>query len=301
MATLTTRRIMGTVLLSLLPGLGALCYFNGPGYLPRLACAAALALTLEAALLRLRGRQPTVLPGDFSALVTATLLVLALPPGVPYPALLLAVSAALLIGKHLYGGLGSNPFHPAVVGYAMTLVCFPTALALWPSALDGTTGATALTSFRHREGLTVADVWRPEFGFGSFGALGWEWINMAFLAGGLVLVALRIAAWRVPAGMLGCLCLLAMLGYDSGSSSSLGSPLMHCFTGSTMLAAFYFATDPVTHPASRRGQWLFGAVIGAMTFVVRSFGNYPDGIAFGILLANGATPWLDRRWVTARE
>jgi len=167
---------------------------------------------------------------------------------------------------------------------------------LWPLPTDGLTAATAQTSFRYREGMTVEDVWTPMLGFGAVGGYGWEWINAGFLLGGLMLLVLRLASWRVPAAMLGTLGSLAILSYDYGSSSSLGSPTFHWFSGGTMLAAFFFATDPVTHPASARGQVLFGCIVGTMAFVVRSFGNYPDGIAFGILLGNAATPFLDRRW-----
>jgi electron transport complex protein RnfD len=204
------------------------------------------------------------------------------------------VVVALGLGKHLYGGLGNNPFNPAVVGYAFVLLSFPAALAEWPTATDGLSGATALTTFKYREGLTVADVWQPEFGFGTLGGHPAELLNLAFLAGGLVLAWRRLVAWRVPVALLGTLGLLALVGYDQGSSSSLGGPLYHGFSGATMLAAWFFATDPVTHPASARGQILFGCLIGAIAFAIRSFGSYPDGLAFGILLANGCAAWLDR-------
>jgi len=163
--------------------------------------------------------------------------------------------------------------------------------------MDGVTAATALTTLRHREAQTIAEVWLPELGFGAVGGYGWEWINAAFLAGGIFLAVRRIIAWRVPVALLVTLGLLATLGYDSGSSESLGSPSFHGFSGGTCLAAFFFATDPVTHPATHRGQIVFGIIVAAVAYVVRAFGNYPDGLAFGILLANAATPYLDRRLV----
>jgi electron transport complex protein RnfD len=298
-AALTTRRIMGTVLVALLPGALVLCLWFGWGYLPRLAFAMALGLAVEAAALALQQRPLRPAVSDGSTVLTCTLLTLALPPGIGFGVLAVAVVAAVGLGKHLYGGLGGNPFNPAVVGYAVALVSFPDALATWPVLVDGTTAATPLTTFRYREGQTVAEVWTQANGFGGVGGYGWEWINAAFLAGGLFLVARRLAAWRVPAALLGTLALASLVTYDGGSSESLGSPLFHWFTGGTMLAAFFFATDPVTHPATRRGQILFGCLIGVVAFVVRGFGNYPDGLAFGILLANAATPYLDRRLVRA--
>lgn len=297
MAVLTTPQVMQRVLLALLPGTLALGWFYGAAYLPRLAMAAAVGLGVEAAALALQRRplRPTLTDG--STLLTCVLLTLALPPGTGLGVLAVAVVAAVGLGKHLYGGLGGNPFNPAVVGYAVVLVSFPQALAPWPVPIDGLTAATALTSFRFREGLTVAEVWQPALGFGAVGGYGWEWINAAFLAGGLALAAMGLIAWRIPAALLGTLALLALAGYDQGGSSSLGSPLFHLFSGGTMLAAWFFATDPVTHPASHRGQIAFGCLIGAMAFAVRSAGGYPDGLAFGILLGNAVTPWLDRTLV----
>jgi len=293
-AALTSRQIMLWVLAALTPGLLVAVNFYGERYLLNLGFALVLGLGVEALALRLRGRPllPTLCDG--SALLTAALLVLALPPDVPWHVTAIAVIAALGLGKHLYGGLGNNPFNPAVVGYAVVLVSFPAALADWPAIVDGLSGATALTTFKYREGLTVADVWTTANGFGQFGGHPAEWLNAAFLAGGLVLAARRLLAWRIPVAFLTTLGLLALLGYDQGSSASLGSPAFHWFSGGTMLAAWFFATDPVTHPASARGQILFGCLIGAIAFAIRSFGNYPDGIAFGILLANGCTAWLDR-------
>ena len=146
----------------------------------------------------------------------------------------------------------------------------------------------------------MAAIWTGANGFGQLGGAGWEWINAGFLLGGLTLAARGLLAWRVPAAILVTLSALALLGYDAGSSASLGSPAYHLFTGATMLGAFFIATDPVTHPATPRGQLIFGVLVGALLFVIRSFGNYPDGVAFAVLLANGCTPWLDRRLVTAR-
>lgn len=299
MAALTTQRIMLTVLAALVPGTLALCDWFGFGYLLRIPFAMTVGLAVEAAALAAQRRPVWSAWQDASTLVTCTLVALALPPGAGYGVLALAVAAAVGIGKHVYGGLGANPFNPAAVGYAVTLVSFPRAMATWPALTDGLSGATPLTTLRYREGQTVAEVWSEDLGFGTVAGLGWEWINLAFLLGGALLLARGIIAWRVPAALLGALALLAALGYDAGSSASLGSPLFHLFSGGTLLATFFFATDPVTHPSTHRGQIAFGIIIAAVAFVVRSFGNYPDGLVFGILLANAASPYLDRRLVTA--
>ena len=290
---------MATVLAALLPGVAALCFYYGLAYLPRLGFACLLGLAVEAGALAVQGRPVRPALTDGSTLVTCTLLTVALPPGIGLEVLATAVVAAIGLGKHVYGGLGSNPFNPAIVGYAVVLVSFPGALAIWPVPTDGVTAATALTTLRHREAQTVSETWSFEAGFGTLGGYGWEWINAAFLAGGIVLAARRVIAWRVPATVLGTLGLLAALTYDGGSSESLGSPAFHWFSGGTCLAACFFATDPVTHPVTPRGQVLFGVIVATVAFVVRGFGNYPDGLAFGILLGNAATPYLDRRLVAA--
>ena len=136
---------------------------------------------------------------------------------------------------------------------------------------------------------------------GAYGGAGWEWVNVCFLAGGLLLVVLRIAAWRIPVAVLASLDVLAAISYDGGGSGSLGSPAFHWLSGSTMLAAFYVATDPVTHPSSTTGQWVFGVLVGAMIFAIRSFASYPDGIAFAVLIGNATAVHLDRLLVQKHD
>ena len=300
MANLNTQRIMLLVLAALFPGVIALSYFYGMQYWLNLTFALAFGSCVEALCLKLQRRTLTPELTDGSTPVTCVLLCCALPPGTPLWIIAIGVVAAIGLAKHLYGGLGNNLFNPAMVGYAVVLVSFPKELALWPIPLDGTTAATALTSFKYRQGATVDEIWVIDQGFGSFGGYGWEWVNFCFLIGGALLVALRIAQWRVPVAMLASLTLFALIGYDNGSSDSLGSPMFHLFTGSTMVVAFFVATDPVTHPTTHRGQLLFGCLVGCLTFAIRVFGNYPDGAAFAILLANSATPYLDKRLVPAR-
>jgi Na+-translocating ferredoxin:NAD+ oxidoreductase subunit D len=294
---LSTDRIMRAVMLALLPGALVQIHFFGPGYLINLSVAFATALSVEALVLRLRA-QPLSALRDGSALVTAMLITLALPPSVEPAIVIIAVFGGLAIGKHVYGGLGANLFNPAMVGYALVLVSFPREMAAWPApvgtpAPDAVTGATPLERFKHRGGLTVEDIWHGAEGFGHIGGIGWEWINLAFLAGGVWLIARNIIDWRVPAGMLGSIGALAAVAYDGGSSASLGSPLFHWFSGGTLLAAFFIATDPVTAPTSRHGRIVFGILIGMLVFAIRSFGSYPDGIAFSVLLSNAAAPMLD--------
>lgn len=230
---------------------------------------------------------------DGSVFLGTLILALALPPGMPWQVLLLATFGMIVLARQLYGGLGHNIFNPAMVGYALALVCFPVALATWPPLVDGHTGATALTAFRYREGLTAMEAFAADPAFGQLGGYGWEWANLAFAAGGLAAAALGLVAWRVVAGFLIVLGLFALVFHDGGSSKSAGSPLFHYLSAGTMLAAFFVVTDPVTHPGHPAGQWLFGALAAGITFAIRAWGGYPDGIAFGVLIANAATPFLD--------
>ncbi len=292
--------IQWQVCLALVPGAAVLTVFFGWGVLQNLVVAILASLATEAACLALTGEEyPTLRRrlSDGSAILTAMLIALALPPGCSVSVLIIACALALGLGKHAYGGIGQNLFNPAMVGYAAVLVSFPAALATWPSltnAVDGLSGATLLSSLTNERGLTLAELAAGDFGVGQFGGVGVEWAALAFAATGLVLAWRRTLAWRVPAGMLLTLTIAGFIGFDGGSSNSLGSPMIHLFSGGTMLAAFFVVTDPVTHPSSARGQWLFGVLVGLLTYMIRSYAAYPDGIAFAVLLANCATPWLNR-------
>ena len=323
---------MWAVALALAPGFAVLSWFYGWGYLRNLAIALPLAYAFDFACLRLRGRsrwpfspssrrnsgrqsdaarqafivgrrsgggpesEPTTRrPSsiDGSIFLGTLILILALPPGMPWHVLLLATFGMVVLARQLYGGLGHNIFNPAMVGYALALICFPVALATWPPLVDGHTGATALTAFRYREGLTAMEAFAVDPAFGQLGGYGWEWANIAFAFGGLMAAGLGLIAWRVVLGFLIVLGLFALVFHDGGSSRSAGSPLFHYLSAGTMLAAFFVVTDPVTHPGHPAGQWLFGALAAGITFAIRSWGGYPDGIAFGVLIANAATPFLD--------
>ncbi len=294
-----TRTILLTVSACLVPGLVLQALLLDPaGVLQNVLVASVTAMITERTCAGpAAGRLArTITDDDASALVTGLILAAALPPGSAAP-LVMATVAALALGKHAYGGLGNNVFNPAMVGYAVVLVSFPDALARWPAAwgasVDGLTGATVLTTFKYRGAATVEDVWLPGNGFGALAGAGYEWIALAYAAGGLWLFFRGFAAWRPAAGMLLALTLASLATYDNGSSASLGSPAYHLLGGSALLAAAFVVTDPVTHPATHRGQWLFGLLVGAMIFSVRAWGNYPDGIAFAVLLGNAVTPYLD--------
>lgn len=300
--------------LALAPGAAVMTWYFGSGVVINLMTAAATAIAVEALLLQLRaGDVSRSLDG--SALLTGLLIGLCLPPLVPLWIPALGAAIAIALGKHLYGGLGQNPFNPAMVGYAVLIVSFPLAMSLWPSpghalefastlqyklgidSADGLARATPLDAFKFRGSATVAEFQQSS---ALLGQTGWIWINLAFLAGGAWLAYRRLCDRVMPIAMLATIGVLAMAFYDSGSSESLGSPLFHWVSGSTMLAAFFIITDPVSSPDGLEAKIAYAVGIGTLIFLIRSTGAYPDGTAFAVLLMNTATPFMDQlRWRVA--
>ncbi len=305
--------IMHQVALALVPGILAMTWFFGIGIAVNLVICCAACLATEALILRLRAKPLTSL-ADGSALLTGLLLGLCLPPLVPLWIPTLGGVFAIALGKQLYGGLGHNPFNPAMVGYAALIVAFPLSMSLWPapdtmpapgstlslkligSSFDGFTAATPLDAFKFRGAMTVAEFEATHDHWSS----GWPWINLGFLTGGLYLWYRKLCDRIMPMVLIATIILITLLGYDSGSSASLGSPLFHLLAGSTMLTAFFIITDPVSSPDGIQGRVIYAAGIGMLIMVIRELGAYPDGTAFAVLLMNTATPLLDQlRWRTA--
>ncbi len=311
---MSTPRVMQNVLLATVPGIVVLTHFFGFGTLVNLLWACLVALVCEAAALKLRRRPIGFYLKDCSALVTATLLAIALPPYSPWWLIAVGIACAILLAKHLYGGLGYNPFNPAMAGYVILLISFPLQMTawtpprglgqtpglvealqacFWPSSYDGVTMATPLDLMKQNSSLLVADLWAQTPQFGRWAGLGWEWVNLAFLAGGAWLLYLRVFSWHAPLAMLASLGLFAAVFYDGGSSASGGSPLFHLLSGATMFGAFFIVTDPVTSAVSVRGRLVYGAMIGALVYIIRVRGNYPDAVAFAVLIMNFAAPLID--------
>ena len=308
-----TQKVMLQVLAALAPGALALIALYGVGTLFNLLWCSAVALGTEALMLHLRKRPLAVFLKDGSALVTAVLLALALPPYAPWWLSLLASAFALVFGKHLYGGLGQNPFNPAMLGYVVVLVSFPLEMTRWPSPdaglglVDGLSrilglgapppdawaGATALDVLKNNHSLTIDELVAQSTAFGHVGGRGVELVNLAFLAGGLFLLWRKLFTWHAPLGMLGGLFVMSLLFWNGSGSDSHGSPLFHLFSGAAMLGAFFIVTDPVSGATSNRGRLVFGLGVGIVTYVIRAWGGYPDGVAFAVLLMNLAAPTID--------
>jgi electron transport complex protein RnfD len=320
----SVQSIMRKVLYAMIPGSIAAIWFFGWGVLINLLLAATTCLAAEAWVLWMRQREIRASLFDGSALVTACLLALALPPLAPWWLTVIAALFAILMAKHLYGGLGFNPFNPAMVGYIVVMISFPREMTYWTAPLsvaqgwpnfldtlniifagqpaagetfDTITMATPIDTLKTQLGLengVEATRGSVQYGplFGTLSGVGWEWINGLFLLGGLWLAKKKIIDWRIPTSFLLTLVLIAnfFAVYDY---SSYSSALFHVFSGGTMLAAFFIATDPVTASTTPRGRWIYGAGIAVLVYVIRSWGGYPDGIAFAVVLMNITVPLID--------
>ena len=317
----TVAGIMLQVLLALIPGILAHAWFFGPGILIQITLAAIFAVLLEALMLKARGKPLRLFIGDYSAVVTAVLFALCVPPLAPWWIALTGMLFAIVLAKHLYGGLGHNLFNPAMVGYVAVLISFPQEMTAWlpPASLaesppglvdaliaiftghlpggtswDSITGATPLDTIRTAvaSGQMISEARQSPI-FGDFGGLGWEWIANWYAVGGLFLLWRRVISWHVPVTMIGSVLVLGTLAWltDPGSNPS---PLQHVFSGALVLGAFFIATDPVSGGASSRGRLVFAAGVGILTLVIRRWGAYPDGVAFAVLLMNLAAPLIDR-------
>lgn len=320
--------MMLKVLYALIPGALASIYFFGWGVLFNLMIAISVCLLTEAVILKIRQREVADSLMDGSALITACLLALALPSLAPWWITVIASISAIAVAKHLYGGLGFNPFNPAMVGYIVVMISFPLEMTLWTAPLGVANGDVIgwpdfTTTFNWvflgvlPYGETIDSISmatpidliktqlsqfhdvsetrnNPEFSalFSGISGTGWQWINILYLIGGIWLVKKGVADWRIPTAFLISLILIsnlfAVMDYSTNSSA-----LFHAFSGGTMLCAFFIATDPVTASTTPKGRWIYGASIGALVYIIRSWGGYPDGIAFAVVLMNIAAPLID--------
>lgn len=297
------RRLMGEVMLALLPGMAVLSWWLGPAVWLQAAWCAVVAWGCEWLLLRLRPGSDRGAAGDLSAPLAGLLIGLSLPPLAPWWIGLIASATSIGIGKQLYGGLGHNLFNPAMVGYAAVLLSFPREFTLWHASgsvetvaeavrwwlaaapgFDAIAQATPLDAARSRalQGLAPNATAAAHSG----------WLALAWALGGGYLLLRRIVPWSVPIAVLASSALLSLIAPPLAAAPER-LIIDYLCGGGLMLAAFFIATDPVTGCTTPRGRWIFGAGVALFTWLIRRYGSYPDGIAFAILLMNAAAPWID--------
>lgn len=282
------------------------------------------ALLSEAACLKLAGKRATPFLWDGSALLTAWLLALSLPPWAPWWIGAAGAALAIVVGKQVYGGLGQNLFNPAMFARVALLVSFPLEMTTWvkpappfsefapnplealaltfggAAPIDGVASATLIGYAKTElsQGHNLVDA--AASGLFDFlpALLGWipgslgETSSLLVAAGGLWLIRRKIITWQIPASLLGTLFLLSGLFYLIDGERYL-SPWLHLASGGAMLAAFFIATDYVTSPNSPAGQLIFGAGCGLLIFAIRTWGGFPEGVGFAVLLMNSLTPVID--------
>jgi len=299
---LNTNQIMRQVSYALALGVGAQVYFFGSSVLIQIFLACITGLITEALFLRLRGSEikPSIVDG--SVILTAILLAISIPSIAPWWIIVLGVSFAVIFGKQIFGGLGNNPFNPAMLGYAFLLISYPVQMTLWPAEylslgqaadvifglpnIDGLTGATSLDHLKTQltMGISIQEL--------ELNSISQLWINIGFLLGGIYLLLRRIIFWQIPVSLLLGVVVMstALFLVDS---NQFASSLFHLVNGATMLAAFFIATDPVTASTTNSGRIIYGFLIGILIVIIRVFGGYPDAVAFAVLLLNITVPLID--------
>lgn len=323
-----TSDIMRWVCYALIPGVLVQSYFFGAGVWIQILLAVITAYISEGLCMLARNRDARSALRDNTALVTAVLLAISIPGLAPWWVIVIGTAFSIVVVKQIYGGMGQNIFNPAMAGYVLLLISFPVQMTNWlpPATLteydltlwqtlhtilfeytpagysveqlrttiDGVTMATPLDTVKTAlaQSYTLTEIYnRPQFS--SLAGVGWQWVNLAFLLGGFILLYKQVISWHIPVAVLAGLLIPAFIAHLFAPSVMPG-PIFHGLSGATMLGAFFIATDPVSAATSNKGRLVFGVMIGFLIWTIRSWGGYPDGVAFAILLANLSVPLIDR-------
>jgi electron transport complex protein RnfD len=313
-------QIMARVLYALIPGIVLYVWYFGPAILVSITLASITALATEAVMLKLRNRPLKPFLSDNSALITAWLLALSIPALAPWWLVVVGTAFGIAVAKQLYGGLGNNPFNPAMVGYAVLIISFPAHMTHWltpnvlggielsfaqqmdymfnnvlPNGLklDAVTMATPLDTLKTQLhlGLSVNDV-REMPVYGHLAGKGSEMVALGFAVGGVYMILTRIITWHVPVFYLGTLFAIAGI-FHLADPVHYAAPLFHWFAGAAMLGAFFIYTDPVGGSTTFKGRLIYAAGAALLTWLIRTFGGFPDGVAFAALLMNICVPLID--------
>lgn len=292
-------KVMFTVVLALLPAVAASVWFFGLRALLLVLATALSALLFEGILLKIARKNVKEGLLDGSALVTGVLLALNLPSGMPIWMVMVGTFIGILFGKHVFGGLGNNPFNPALVARVFLLVSFPTAMTTWPvaGAVDGATAATPLGILR-MEGIPGIERWLGSSGYlellwGNRGGSLGEVSVIALLLGAAILVWRKVITLDIPLAFILTVAVFTDVAHLM-DPTKYAHPLFHVMNGGLILGAFFMATDMVTSPVTFRGRVLFGIGCGLLTALIRLWGGYPEGVSFAILIMNSLVPIIDR-------
>ncbi len=282
----TTRKVMINVIIALLPAFACGVWFFGWRSLAVTAVSIIACMATEYICGRyMLGRRDTL--KDCTAVLTGLLLAMTLPSSIPLPMVFVGGVFAIGVGKMAFGGTGQNIFNPALVGRVFLLISFPVEMTTWPVPLapDGLTGATVLSAMKE-SGLDASGIDIVQMAIGNMGGSLGEIGGIALVLGGIYLLVRRIIRYIIPVAILGTVSLLALL-----TGNNIAFELL---SGGMLLGAIFMATDYVTSPMTAKGMAVYGIMIGIITFVIRHYGSYPEGISFAILIMNGCTPLINK-------
>jgi electron transport complex protein RnfD len=287
-------RIMWTVIFTLIPATGMAIYYFGMDALTMFVACIAAALLTEIIMNTMKGEAITI--GDGSAAITGLLLALTLPPSFPISGGIIGSVFAIAIGKQVFGGLGYNIFNPALLGRAFLQASFPVAMTTWTfpqtekyASVDAVTAATPLGLFKFEKILANFE----DLFIGNIGGCLGETSALALIIGGIVLIILKYADWRIPVSYLATVIIVSGIFWLI-DPAQYADPVFHLFAGGLMLGAFFMATDMVSSPITTLGAWIFGIGAGIVLMVIRLFGGVPEGVMYSILLMNAFTPIINR-------
>lgn len=325
-----TGQVMRLVILAMIPGILLQTWFFGWGTVIQIGLAIITAVVTEAAILEIRKRDFERALKDYSAVLTAMLLAVSIPPFAPWWVIVIGTFFAIAIVKQLYGGLGFNVFNPAMAGYVMLLVSFPVQMTQWlppinlaqyshdfmdalqaiitgysvegfslaqlKTGIDGVTMATPLDTVKTElaQGFTYSETIELPIFDSVIAGLGVasSWISLGYLLGGLYLLKQKIINWHIPVSMLSALFISSLI-MSLVDSDLYPSSIFHLLNGSIIIGAFFIATDPVSASTTNKGRLIFGAAIGVWVYFIREWGGYPDAVAFAVLIMNMAVPLID--------
>jgi len=299
-------KIMYRVIWALIPAFAVSLVFFGMGALIVTATAIASCVLFEYLITKYFLKTKSTI-WDGSAILTGLLLAFNVPSNLPIWIIIIGSLVAIGIGKMSFGGLGKNPFNPALVGRVFLLISFPVQMTSWPkvigenwASLDATTGATPLGIMKEglKNGESITDLFGqiPDYAhllMGNMGGSLGEVSAIALLLGGIYLLWKKVITWHIPGSILLTVAvftgILWLINPDQNAD-----PLFHLFAGGIMLGAIFMATDMVTSPMTAKGQIVFGVGIGVLTCLIRIFGAYPEGVSFAILIMNALVPLIDK-------
>ena len=286
---LSSEQIMRNVIYALIPLFLVNIYLYGVIAILQILIAITTAIIVDFSIAKMRKLKPSELIFDYSSILTALLLVFSIPTIAPFWIIIIGVIFALVFAKYIYGGLGNNIFNPAMVGYAFLLISYPLEMSLWQIPMLDISFTQLLSNIDSISGATALDIAKNNLPTQQSNTTLYSAI--AIIIGGVYLLFKKIISWHIPLSIIiFSMVVLFLINIFTGSEHPI---LFHLISGGFIFAIFFIATDPVTTSSSNLGKLIFGCMVGFLIIIIRIFGNYPDGIAFAILITNMFVPLID--------